>query len=131
MVVLDTNILVDFLRNNAEVVNKIKSYYDSDLPVMTTSITLFELFRGAYASHNPEKKISDIELLIEDIDILYFDVKSSKIVGKIYNELKKHGKTIGILDQLIAGIVISNNEKLVTGNIKEFSRIPDLKIEKW
>ncbi len=131
MVVLDTNILVDFLRNNEEVVNKIKSYYDSDLPVMTTSITLFELFRGAYASHNPEKKISDIELLIEDIDILYFDVKSSKIVGKIYNELKKHGKTIGILDQLIAGIVISNNEKLVTGNIKEFSRIPDLKIEKW
>ncbi len=131
MVVLDTDILVAFLRNDSESVEKVRGYYESEKPVAITSVTAFELFRGAYASHNPEKKTSDIELIIEDTDILYFDTKSSKIAGKIYNELKKSGKLVGILDQFIASIVISNNEKLVTRNIKDFSRIQNLRVEKW
>lgn len=131
MVVLDTDILVAFLRSNDEAANKIKSYYDSESPVLTTSVTLFELFRGAYATHNPEKKVTDVELLIEDLDILHLDTKSSKIVGKIYNELKREGKLIDILDMFIAGITISNNETIVTRNIKHFSKVLNLKIEKW
>ena len=131
MVVLDTDILVSFIRGNEEAINKINNYYNSESSVMTTSMTVFELFRGAFASHNPEKKVGDVELLIEDLDILNFDTRSSKIVGKIYNELKRNGKIIDILDMFIASISISNNETLVTRNIKHFSRIPKLKIEKW
>jgi len=131
MVVLDTDILVSFIRGNEEAINKINNYYNSESSVMTTSMTVFELFRGAFASHNSEKKVGDIELLIEDLDILDFDTRSSKIVGKIYNELKRNGKIIDILDMFIASISISNNETLVTRNIKHFSRIPKLKIEKW
>ncbi len=38
---------------------------------------------------------------------------------------------IGILDIYIASIVISKNEVLITQNTEEFSRIKELKIEKW
>lgn len=131
MVVLDTDILVAFLRNNNDALNKIKSYYDSEINVTTTSITIFELFRGAYASHNSEKNVTDVDILAEDIDIICFDTKSSKTLGKIYNELKKEGKLIDMMDMIISSVVIANNEILVTRNIKHFSKIRNLKIEKW
>jgi tRNA(fMet)-specific endonuclease VapC len=59
------------------------------------------------------------------------DSNASKITGKIYNELKENGKMLDIADQFIAGIVISNNETLITRNTKHFSRIRRLKSEAW
>lgn len=86
---IDTDILIGFLRDNEEAVNKIKEFYNAETQVLTTSITLFELFKGAYASNQQEKKIIEVEALLEETDVLSFDSKSSKILGKIYNELKK------------------------------------------
>jgi tRNA(fMet)-specific endonuclease VapC len=41
------------------------------------------------------------------------------------------GEPIELQDVLIAGIVMSRNEELVTNNIKHFKRIPGLKCSSW
>jgi len=131
MVVLDTDIIVAFLRGQDDVVKKIRELYENGIPISTASITAFELFKGAYGSTHPEKKADDIEILLEDLNILYFDMKSSRIAGKIYSQLKKEGKLIDILDQFIASIAIANNEKIITRNVKHFSHISNVTIDKW
>ena len=131
MVVLDTDILVAFLRGIPEAIAEIERFYHENLRVITTSVTLFELFGGVHTARDSEKKIRDVESLIDDMDILYFDTQSSRIVGKMYSELKRKGKLIDIVDQFIAGIVIAHNETLVTRNIKHFSAIDDLNIQTW
>jgi len=45
--------------------------------------------------------------------------------------LLKKGSIIGAYDMQIAAIAIHYNLTLITHNTKEFSRIPDLKIEDW
>ena len=131
MVVLDTDILVAFMRGNGEAIDKIRKYYDDGIPVLTTSITTFELFRGVHASTNPEKNMRDVESLIEDIDILQFDTRASRIVSKLYGDLKRKENLVDILDQFIAGITIANNETLVTRNVKHFSKMRSLTVERW
>lgn len=131
MVVLDTDILVAFLGNDPSAVGKIQTYEEIAEPVTATSITFFELYKGAYASSQKERNIQEIEQLLGRIDVHMFDVKSSQILGKIYNDLRQHGTTVDIMDQLIASIVVARNELLITRNIQHFSKIPGLRIETW
>lgn len=65
------------------------------------------------------------------IDIVDFDYTSSEKAGDIINQLPKEGKLIDIKDIFIASIALSRNLKLITRNIKHFSGIPQLKVEKW
>lgn len=48
--------------------------------------------------------------------------------ARIYRELKKSGKLIGMRDIMIGGITIANNLSFSTNNIKDFKRIKDLRL---
>ena len=51
--------------------------------------------------------------------------------GFIRAVLKKQGTLIGNNDLLISAHALSMSAVLVTNNIREFSRVPDLTIENW
>jgi tRNA(fMet)-specific endonuclease VapC len=45
--------------------------------------------------------------------------------------LEKKGQMIGAMDLLIAAHALSLNVRLVTHNVREFSRVPGLRVETW
>jgi tRNA(fMet)-specific endonuclease VapC len=49
----------------------------------------------------------------------------------IRTSLKKHGRSIGPLDLLIAAHARSVGTTLITGNDREFCRVPNLKVLPW
>ena len=51
--------------------------------------------------------------------------------GKIRAELESQGEPIGSMDLLIAAHALSLGSILVTNNIREFSKVSNLKIESW
>jgi len=51
--------------------------------------------------------------------------------SKIRAKLELSGNMIEPNDLLIASIVIANNGTLVTNNLKEFRRVPNLKVANW
>lgn len=51
--------------------------------------------------------------------------------GEIRASLESKGKTIGPFDMLIAAHALSLDLTIISNNIKEFSRIPNLKCENW
>lgn len=113
MYCFDTSIVVDILRNDKRVVNKINSLVgDSD--IFITSITLCELYKGAYGHANTQEKIKIIEEFLESVYMLDLDKKSSKCFGEFWQELRKKGNTINDFDVLIASIVKSENLILIT-----------------
>lgn len=56
---------------------------------------------------------------------------AAKTYGKIRAELEQVGMPIGPLDLQIAAIALAHQLTLVTHNIREFSRIPQLRLEDW
>ncbi|HEY9246218.1 MAG TPA: hypothetical protein VIO11_05155 [Candidatus Methanoperedens sp.] len=60
-----------------------------------------------------------------------FDKPAAEKADKIHVMLMNSGGLIELQDVLIAGIVISNKEELVTNNINHFRRIPGLKCSSW
>jgi len=127
LTVLDTNFLIDLLRNKAG----IKDIADSFEDPKTTTINTFELYYGARHSAKPEKGISEISNLLNSIEVLEFDKFAAQKAAYIHAELMMSGNPVDILDVLIAGIVIANKEELVTRDVGHFSRIPGLRCISW
>ena len=60
-----------------------------------------------------------------------FPDEAAEHYGSIRAELKIRGQIIGSNDMLIAAHALYLGLTLVTNNIREFSRIPGLKLENW
>ncbi|HMB45976.1 MAG TPA: type II toxin-antitoxin system VapC family toxin [Candidatus Methanoperedens sp.] len=127
MTVFDTNFLVDLLNDEPGI-----SYIaDSFEHPKTTTINAFELFYGAWQSSKPRENIREINSLLKSLSILEVDLAAAQKAAEIHAGLKNSGSTLELEDVLIAGIVMTNNEELVTRNINHFKRIPGLKYRSW
>ena len=96
-----------------------------------SSITVAELYFGAYYSSQVIKNIGLLNEFIPELNILHLDTECGKIFGRIKADLKKEGKIINDSDLFIASIAINNKMRLVTNNDKHFKRIKELEIENW
>ena len=65
------------------------------------------------------------------LDELPFGVAAASEYGAIRAYLQRQGTPIGPLDMLIAGHARAENLVLVTNNVREFERVPNLEIENW
>ena len=130
MYLLDTNICIYIIKKKPiEVFEKFKKLEIGTLKI--SSITVAELYFGAYNSQNIEKNIETVKNFLLPFEIVDFDRKASIEYARIKADLRKKGQVIGELDMQIAGIALSNNLVLVTNNEKEFVRVSNLKIENW
>ena len=124
--ILDSDILIYFLKGQKDIIEKIISLPQDDLYI--TIINYTELLYGIYNSNKIKHNKQKILPFLDNFKILEFDKKSSKIFAKLKSELKKSGNIIADMDLMIASITISNNAILFTNNIKHFKRIKDLEI---
>ena len=127
---LDTNICIYAIKHKPEkVFQKLQEVDPED--VCVSSITYAELMHGVEKSAAIEKNRLALSILFANIEILNFDVDAANCYGKIRADLEKKGTPIGPLDMMIAGHTMSKGYIVVTNNVKEFSRVPNLKIENW
>ena len=127
---LDTNICIYAIKHKPEkVFQKLQTVDPQD--VCVSSVTYAELVHGVEKSATVEKNRLALSMLLANIEILDFDVDAADCYGKIRADLEKKGTPIGPLDMMIAGHAMSMGYTVVSNNVKEFSRVPDLKIENW
>ena len=127
---LDTNICIYAIKHKPEkVFQKLQEVEPED--VCVSSVTYAELVHGVEKSAAVEKNRLALSMLLANIEILDFDVDAADCYGKIRADLEKKGTPIGPLDMMIAGHAQSLGYIVVTNNVKEFSRVSNLKIENW
>jgi tRNA(fMet)-specific endonuclease VapC len=128
--ILDTNICIYIIKRKPEkVFNRFNELMLGEVGIST--ITLAELQFGVAKSENPVKNQSALNKFLVPFEIVDFDFAATLEYGKIRSQLEKQGQPIGSLDTLIAAHARSLNLVLVTNNVREFSRIENLKIENW
>jgi tRNA(fMet)-specific endonuclease VapC len=126
---LDTNILSDLVRQpQGSVANRIAAAGEET--VCTSIIVAAELRFGAEKSDSG--KLADrVDLILSAIEILPLDTPVDREYGKLRHYLARKGTLIGPNDMLIAAHALEACLTMVTANIREFSRVPGLKVENW
>ena len=130
MYLLDTNTCIYFLKNSfSALTQKLLDTDPSELFI--SSITVFELAYGAEKSKWGEKTRQKLAMFLAPFTILPFDSEDAMVAGRIRGALEQHGTPIGPYDVQIAAQALAKGLTVLTHNMKEFQRVPDLRVEDW
>lgn len=126
---LDTNIVSDLVRHpHGKVFERIANV-GSDA-VCISIITAAEMRYGC-AKKASIRLTTQVEAILDSLDILPFDVPGDARYGHIRSALEAAGTPIGPNDLLIAVHADTVGATLVTDNVREFARVATLRVENW
>lgn len=126
---LDTNIISDIICSpTGKVVERLAAVGEDT--VCTSIVVACELRFGARKRNSPQLS-QDIEKILQVLPILPLKSPVDECYAEIRNALEKAGTPIGPNDLLIAAHALALDLIMVTANVREFSRTPNLRVENW
>jgi tRNA(fMet)-specific endonuclease VapC len=133
MLLLDTNVCIEIMNGRPKVVGDMfERALTAETQLFVSTISSFELWYGAEWSGRPKFNRDRLQHFLGDrVQQLVFEEEDAKRAGEVRAALQKQGTPIGGFDTLIAGQALARGLVVVTHNVREFGRVPGLKVEDW
>jgi tRNA(fMet)-specific endonuclease VapC len=129
---LDTNILIYFIKNKPPSIAQKINALDDNATLCMSFFTYAELLKGAERSTQKTRVLNQIAQLTKIIHVQFATNHAlCEQYAKQFMLLKEAGTPIGANDLWIASHALAHNAILVTHNTREFARIEGLKLEDW
>jgi tRNA(fMet)-specific endonuclease VapC len=126
---LDTNIVSDLVRHPAgQVAERIGLVGEET--ICTSLVVAAELRFGALKKGS-QRLSAQLEAVLSALDILPLEDPVDRRYAELWAALERAGTPIGGNDMLIAAHALALGLTLVTGNEREFSRVPGLAVDNW
>ena len=126
---LDSSFCIDLMRDKTQTLRE--RFRDRWDDLTTSTIVVHELLFGAEESAQPDRSRLKVEQFVTRLKVFEFDEAAAIHAAHIRADLTKRGCQIGAYDVLIAGHARSLNLAVVTGNLREFTRVEGLRCEDW
>ena len=130
MYLLDTNACIRILNGTSPSLTE-RLRVASRSSVRLSSVVKAELLYGARKSSRVAENLRLLERFFDTIASLPFDDRCAEEYGLLRDELDRAGTPIGPNDLLIAATARAHSAILVTHNVREFSRVADLRLDDW
>jgi tRNA(fMet)-specific endonuclease VapC len=127
---LDTNACIALIKARPEAMFARLSGLSVE-EVAISSIVAAELWYGVARSQKKKKNEGALRDFFDYVTVLDWPGDACSIYGRVRATLEEKGAPIGAMDLLIASHALWLDAIIVTDNIREFQRVPDLKIENW
>lgn len=126
---LNTDTCIAIIKGHSGAIKKLRGKSIGQVGI--SAITLSELNFGAAKSSRSGQAIAALAEFTIALEIASIDAEISFVYGSVRASLSKNGTPIGPLDTLIGSHALALDVTLVTHNIREFSRIKELRLEDW
>ncbi|CAM2066983.1 Type II toxin-antitoxin system VapC family toxin [Sulfidibacter corallicola] len=133
LIMLDTNTCSFIMRKRPPTILETMTRYvlEGNLLVIS-AITYLELRYGAIGKKASPKHNLLVTEFVDRIDeVVGFDREAVESTARLKKHLSDRGTPICPNDTLIAGHALAIDAVLVTDNLAEFGRVPDLELENW
>lgn len=126
---MDTNVVSALMREpRGRLRRRIEDETGGDAAI--SIITLAELRFGIEKRQSMRLAVI-LDGLTRSVGVLPLQEPVDRAYGEIRSYLERAGTPIGPNDTLIAAHAIVLNRTLITANLREFSRVPGLRVENW
>lgn len=126
---LDTNVIIDLLNGNSNVLASFKNAYTFDI-VKIPDLVYCEVLRG-FEYSDPKNQKGGFEIFANRCGIVYMDLSVLKEAARQYADLREHGIAIDDDDILIGSFSIVKDAVLVTNNTKHFQNLNGIHLVNW
>lgn len=126
---LETNTCIAAIRQHVRVLARLTQREPEELSVAV--MTVAELWFGALKSADPARGRAVTDAFLEPFEWLPFDETAADHYASARLHLERRGQPIGERDLIIAATALAHDLTVVTGNVREFQRVPGLRLENW
>jgi len=131
--ILDSSVVIAAERRGDRVEQLIEQIVNTtgDQDAALSAIGLTELIHGIYRARTPEmrqRRESFLNELLADLTVYPYTKETAMLAGKIDGEQQSRGVVIPFGDLLIGATALSLGYKVLTGNPRDFQRIPGLSV---
>ncbi len=97
----------------------------------TSAVVIGEMYKGAFRSPARDRHLANIQQrLLPAVTTLPYDVAVARVHGEIRAELEATGQMLADADLQIAATAIYHDLELVSGNIRHFGRVSQLRMNR-
>ena len=125
---VDSDYIADYLVVKPHATELLSSLAPDGITISILSVG--EIYEGIYFGHHPEKAARQFHRFLKTVPTVHLTAQIMQQFARIRGELRRNGKIIGDFDILIAATAIQHDLTLVTRNLKDYQRIPELKLYK-
>ena len=131
MLALDSNTISYYFRGDPSVVPRLQAV--SPVDVAVPAIVVYELQYGLrrLPAEAARQRLDALRAFLRPLQILPFNEKCAEHAAEIRSDLETRGLPIDLHNIMIAATVIGHTAKLVTRNVREFSRVKGLALVNW
>lgn len=130
MFLIDTNICIYLINGSSDQLRRrIEAF--NPYQILVSAISVAELEFGVSKSRFIEENRTALHKFLSAFEILSFDDRDAESFGAIRAFLERKGTPIGSYDMLIAAQGVARNLTVVTNNVREFERVPSLRVVNW
>ena len=108
--------------------------FDARLPLQDCGVSIVvlgELEFGAHGSSRSAQSFAAIHDFAASVQVVELDTRVARQYGRLRAHLRSTGQPIGPNDQWIAAHALAREVPLITHNLAEFRRVPNLAVETW
>jgi predicted nucleic acid-binding protein len=129
---LDTSFLIDLLRETAAgrpgpALDLMEAFEDDELLGVSVFV-VSELRVGAELARKPLRENEALDHLLSGLIVACPDARFAPAYGRLLATMQRNGQRVATMDLLIATAAMIDDAQLVSRNIKDFSRIPGLRV---
>jgi tRNA(fMet)-specific endonuclease VapC len=131
-VLIDASILIEAERGRLDIERHVARHGEDE--AFLSVITASELLHGVHRATDSDiraRRAAFVEAVLERFPLLAVDLSCARAHARLWAELRQSGAIIGPHDLWLAGTCVAHGLTMVTGNVREFARVPGLDIEVW
>ena len=129
---LDSSVLIEAERGRLDLVDRLGRVGGETVAI--AAITASELLHGVHRARTRQdrsRRERFVEWILRELPVAEFGLGVARTHAELWAGLSERGETVGAHDLLIAATALTMDLRLVTGNVREFRRIPRLQVESW
>lgn len=126
MILLDTDACIEIIRGNPAPLG----VYPEPTVYILSSISRFEILSGL-RNQKSSKREKRARAFLDAVETCAFDGVAAEEAALVRIYLETKGLSIGAYDLMLAGHALALGVPLLTGNVREFERVPRLKVLSW
>jgi tRNA(fMet)-specific endonuclease VapC len=131
-VLIDASVLIEAERGRLRIERHAARQPDAEC--FLSVITASELLHGVYRATDPRQRArrsAFVEGVLERFPLLQVDLATARAHAQVWATLAAGGTLVGAHDMWLAATCIAHGLTMVTANVREFERVPGLRVETW
>lgn len=124
--ILDSSFLIDLMNADEDAIAVATDLESTDEPQRVPAQVVYELYVGVGYTEQTHDEVGKIQSVLNSRPIVPLTDTIARHAGRLDGQLRREGNRVGQGDIKVAATALHHDEPVVTGNPKDFNRIPNV-----